>query len=396
MGCQSHRDRVDWRKVSAFVALVLVSFGIRATGRPFARFDRSLARIGKRCAAQWRSIMTERTRRLRGDMKSEFMIVGGNVNRELALAIAQHADVELGKCRVARFPDTEVNVQLDEPVRDRHVFIVQSSCPHVDEHAMEAFAIADACRRAGASSITWIAPYFGYARSDKRRGRRTALMGRLVADFAERAGVDHVMTVDLHSPQLEGFFHVSVENLTAVPVISDALKPEMEPGSVIVSPDTGGMKLAAAYASRLGCPMAVLQKERLDGSETVVNRVVGDVRGRLCVIVDDMISTGGTIRNAIDALLQAGAQESFIVAATHPVFTPEARTNLHHPLIQQIIVTDSIPVTHHHWQHAYVVSLAPIIAQAIGRDRSRPGEAENLTEMRMHSDLYPGRAITLA
>jgi ribose-phosphate pyrophosphokinase len=302
-------------------------------------------------------------------MKPNFMIVSGNINRELALAIAQRTHVELGKCGVSRFPDTEVNVQLDESVRDSHVFIVQSSSPPVDQHAMEAFAIADACRRAGASSITWIAPYFGYARSDKRRGRCTALMGRLVADFAEHAGINRLTAVDLHSPQVEGFFHVPVENLTAVPVISDALKRDTEPGSVIVSPDTGGIKLASEYASRLGCQVAVLHKERLNGSETVVNRVVGDVHGRDCVIVDDMISTGGTIRNAIDALIQAGALEQFIVAATHPVFTPEAGKNLHHPSIRQIIVTDSIPVTHHHWRHVYVVSLAPIIAEAIERSR---------------------------
>jgi ribose-phosphate pyrophosphokinase len=298
-------------------------------------------------------------------MKPDFMIVSGNVNRELAITIAQRLGVEIGKCRVERFPDTEVNVQLDEPVRDRHVFIVQSSCPPVNEHAMEAFAIADACRRAGASSITWIAPYFGYARSDKRRGRRTALMGRLAADFAEHAGINHLIAVDLHSPQVEGFFHVPVENLTAVPVISDALKRDMEPGSVIVSPDTGGTKLASAYASRLGCPVAVLHKERLNGTDTVVNRVVGDVRGKDCVIIDDMISTGSTIRKAIAALVQAGAREQFIVAATHPVFTPEARKNLNHLSIRQITVTDSIPVTHHHWRRVCVVSLAPIIVEAI-------------------------------
>ena len=300
-------------------------------------------------------------------MKPKFMIISGNVNRELAFALAQLLGVQIGRCRVERFPDTEVNVQLDEPVRDRNVFIVQSSCPPVDEHALEAFAIADACRRAAASSITWVAPYFGYARSDKRRGRRAALMGRLVADFAEHAGIDRMIAVDLHSPQVEGFFHVPVENLTAVSAISDAFKPQLEPESVIVSPDTGGMKLASAYASRLGCPAAVLHKERLNGTETVVNRVVGNVRGKSCVIVDDMISTGGTIKNAIDALLQAGAQENFIVAATHPVFTPEARKNLHHRLIQQIIVSDSIPISHHHWRNVYVVSLAPIIVEAIRR-----------------------------
>jgi ribose-phosphate pyrophosphokinase len=166
---------------------------------------------------------------------------------------------------------------------------------------------------------------------------------------------------------VEGFFHVPVENLTAVPAISDALKPQLEPGSVIVSPDTGGVKLASAYASRLGCLAAVLHKERLNGAKTVVDRVVGEVRGRPCVIIDDMISTGGTITNAIEALTQAGAREQFIVAATHPVFTPEARRNLNHLSIRQIIVTDSIPISHHQWRRVHVVSLAPIIAEALCR-----------------------------
>lgn len=292
------------------------------------------------------------------------MIVSGSVNRDLAIAIAQLMGVDIGKCRLERFPDTEINVQLDEPVRDRHVFIVQSSCPPVDEHAMEVFAIADACRRDAARAITWIAPYFGYARSDKRRGRRTALMGRLVADFAEHAGIDRVIALDLHAPQVEGFFHVPVENLTAVPVVSDALKPHLESGSVIVSPDTGGIKLASAYGSRLGCPVAVLHKERLNGTNTVVNRVVGDVRGRSCVIIDDMISTGGTIKNAIEALIQAGSSESFVVAATHAVFTAQARQNLDHPGIRQIVVTDSIPVSTDEWPQAKKVSVAPILVSA--------------------------------
>jgi ribose-phosphate pyrophosphokinase len=303
-------------------------------------------------------------------VKKDFIILSGSVNRGLTLAVDQLLNVEIGKCRVERFPDTEVNVQLDESVRDSHVFIVQSSCPPVDERAMEAFAIADACRRDAASSITWVAPYFGYARSDKRRGRRTALMGRLVADFAEHAGINRVIAVDLHSPQVEGFFHVPIENLTAVPAISDALKPYLEAESVVVSPDSGGIKLAAAYASRLGCPAAVLHKERLNGIETVVNRVIGEVRGKSCVIIDDMISTGGTIRNAVEALLEAGVRKHFIVAATHPVFTSEARRNLSHPSIRQIIVTDSIPFSSDNWlrgRRIKVVSLAPILAEAIRR-----------------------------
>jgi ribose-phosphate pyrophosphokinase len=299
-------------------------------------------------------------------MKTDFVIVSGSANRNLATAIARLLGVEIGKCRVERFPDTEVNVQLDEPVRDSRVFIVQSSCPPVDEHAIEVFAIADACRRAAASGITWIAPYFGYARSDKRKGRRTALMGRLMADFAEDAGIDHVIAVDLHSPQVEGFFHVPVENLTAVPPIADALKAHLAPGSAIVSPDAGGIKLASAYGSKLNCPVAVLHKERLNGSKTAMTKIVGEVGGKSCVIIDDMISTGGTIRNAIETLIQAGANDRFIVAATHAVLTPESHKNLDHPAIREIIVTDSIPVSAD-WPQVRVVSLAPILTETLCR-----------------------------
>jgi ribose-phosphate pyrophosphokinase len=302
---------------------------------------------------------------LRFRMKPEFIILSGPVNRDLAIAIAKLLDIEIGKCRVERFPDGELNVQVDEPVRDREVIIVQSSCPPVNERAMEAFAIADACRRDAARDITWVTPYFGYARSDKRQGCRTPLMGRLVADFAEHAGINRVVAVDLHSPQVEGFFRVPVENLTAVPVIADALKAHLESESVIVSPDAGGIKLASAYASRLGLPVAVLHKERLDGAKTVVNRVVGDVRGKPCLIIDDMISTGGTIRNAMEALTAAGSSDRFTVAATHPVFTSEARKNLSHPSIRQILVTDSIPFSVRDWPRATVVSLAPMLAKAI-------------------------------
>jgi ribose-phosphate pyrophosphokinase len=304
-------------------------------------------------------------------MNQNLTVVSGTANRDLAGAIARLLDVDLAKCRVERFPDTEVNVELGESVRERRIFIIQSSCPPVDEHAMETFAIADACRRAAAASITWVAPYFGYARGDKRKGRRGALMGRLVADFAEQAGINQLIAVDLHSPQVEGFFRAPVENLTAVPVIADVLKESGLAESVIVSPDAGGIRLASAYGARLECPVAVLHKERLDGEKTVITKIVGDVRSRPCVIVDDMISTGGTIKNAIEVLLQAGASEKFIVAATHPVFTPDAQQNLKHPAIQQIVVTDSIPMSPHDWSgdgRIKVVSLAPLLAATIRHD----------------------------
>jgi ribose-phosphate pyrophosphokinase len=300
-------------------------------------------------------------------MQTKFVIVSGSANRGLAMLIAQSLDIEIGRCSVERFPDTEVNIQLDDPVREREIFIVQPSCPPVDQNVMEVFAIADACRRAGAAGISWIAPYFGYARSDRRQGRRSAIMGRLLADFAERASIKHVITVDLHSRQVEGFFHVPVENLTAVPVLAEALQAHLEASAVIVSPDTGRLKMASAYASRLGCAVAVLHKERLDGGHTAVNKVVGDVRGKAGVIIDDMISTGATINTAVEALIRAGAAEHFLVGASHAVFTAEARQNLSHPSIRKIIVTNSIPFSADDWPQVKVVSLAPILAEAIRR-----------------------------
>jgi ribose-phosphate pyrophosphokinase len=303
----------------------------------------------------------------RKEMTAKFVILSGSASQKLAMTTAQRLGAEIGQCSVQRFPDTEVNVQLNDPVRERRVFIVQSSCPPVDQHVMEVLAIADACRRAAASSVTWIAPYFGYARSDKRRGGRTPVMGRLVADFAERAGIDHLIAVDLHSQQVEGFFHIPVENLSAVPALADALKPHLEPESVIVSPDTGRVKMASAYASRMGCPVAVLHKERLNGRKTAVSRIVGEVRARPCVIIDDMISTGGTINNAVEALIRAGAAGNFIVATSHGVFTSEARKNLNHPAIRKVIVTDSISVSPDDWPQVKIVSLAPILAGAIRR-----------------------------
>lgn len=185
-------------------------------------------------------------------MKAQFVLASGNANQKLAMAMARLLDAKMGKCRVKRFPDTEINVQLEEPVREHRVFIIQSSCPPVDQHVMEVFAIADACRRAAASGATWIAPYFGYARSDKRQDRRSPIMARLVADFAERAGIDHVIAVDLHSPQIEGFFHVPVENLTAVPALADSLKQHLKTGWVIVSPDTGRVKMAVGLCRAAG------------------------------------------------------------------------------------------------------------------------------------------------
>jgi ribose-phosphate pyrophosphokinase len=238
----------------------------------------------------------------------------------------------------------------------------------VDEHLVEVVAFADACRRSGASRITLIAPYFGYARSDKRQGQRTPLMASMVAELLQTAGVDHVVTVDLHAAQIEGFFRIPVDSLTAVPTLCQAFEQRRSEDVVVVSPDAGRVKMASSYATRLKSRVVVLHKERRCESGTpAVTHVVGDVKDAPCLIIDDIIATGGTIKQAVDALLQAGARPDITVAATHGVLAGPARENLGHAAIRAIYITNSIPAEDPNWPELRVVSLAPLLAAAVRR-----------------------------
>jgi ribose-phosphate pyrophosphokinase len=237
----------------------------------------------------------------------EFTIFTGRANPALARTIACELGVQIGTCVVDRFPDGNVAVELLESVRRKDVFLVQSTSPPASDHLVELLALADACRRAGAARITAIVPFFGYGRADKRNGRREPIMARLVADVLETVGIDHALMVDLHTPQIEGFFHAPVDSLTAVPTICEALHGRVPADLVVVSPDVGRVAMASRYARCLGASVVVLHKQRMSGTETRVVRVVGKVSDRTCLIVDDMITTGGTIAESITALLAAGA-----------------------------------------------------------------------------------------
>jgi ribose-phosphate pyrophosphokinase len=296
-----------------------------------------------------------------------FILFTGTANPELAAAIAHELGVRLGACTVERFPDGEVSVRLDEPVRRKEAFIVQPTSPPVNEHLIELLAFADACRRASAARITAIVPYFGYARADKRHGRREPITASMVANVLQAVGIDHVITVDLHAPQIEGFFHTSVDSLTAVPTLCQALRGRLPAEVVIVSPDAGRVRMATEYARRLGTTVVVLHKQRESGTETAVTHVVGDVRDRTCLIVDDMISTGGTIAESVEALLSAGARPEIIVAATHGLLLAGARDKLTHEAIREVFVTDTLAITDRNWPHLHVISVAPLIAAAVRR-----------------------------
>jgi ribose-phosphate pyrophosphokinase len=300
-------------------------------------------------------------------MSERFTLLAGTANPALATAIARELGVQTGGCVVDRFPDGEVAVRLLEPVRRKEVFLVQPTSPPVNDHLVELLALADACRRSAAARITAIVPYFGYARSDKRHGRREPITGRMVADLLEAVGIAHVVTVDLHTPQIEGFFFAPVDSLTAVPTLTGALRGRLAPDVVVVSPDAGRVGLATRYAQRLGVPVAVLHKRRENGRETHVTHLVGDVAGRACLIVDDIIATGGTLADAIRALLAAGARPEITVTATHGLFLPGAREKLDEPAVHEVWVTDTVAVPEKDWPRLRVVSIAPLVATALRR-----------------------------
>lgn len=298
-------------------------------------------------------------------MNALALIVGtGNV--ALGEAVALALGVERVRCDIGRFPDGEISVALREPVRGREVFILQPTSPPVDENLVELVALVDACRRASAERVIAVVPYFGYGRSDKRQLGCEPIMASAVAHLLHGAGVDHLVTFDLHAAQIEGCFHIPVDALSVVPVLSEALHGKLPRGSIVISPDEGRMKTATSYARLLGAPVGVVHKERVSGEETQVMEVVGNVRDQACLIIDDMISTGGTIAGAIEALLAAGARPEIFVAAAHGLLLPGAQEKLDHPAVLEVLVTDTTP-TRQQWPQLRVVSVAPLVAASIRR-----------------------------
>jgi ribose-phosphate pyrophosphokinase len=300
-------------------------------------------------------------------MAEDFIIFAGTANPELAAGVARELGVPLGACAVERFPDGELSVRLDEPVRGREVFVVQPTGPPVNEHLIELLAFADACRRASSARVTAVVPYFGYARADKRNGRREPITASMVADLMQAVGITHVVTVDVHTPQLEGFFRVPFDSLSAVGMLADALRERLPAEAVVVSPDAGRVRMATEYAHRLGTSVVVLNKRRESGTETRVTHVVGDVRDRACLIVDDMISTGGTIVKSVEALVAAGARPEVTVAATHGLLLDGARDKLSRASVREVFVTDTVPTTEDGWPQLRVVSVVPLVAAAVRR-----------------------------
>jgi len=275
-----------------------------------------------------------------------FSVFSGNANPLLAQEITRHLHVPLGRAYVGRFSDGEVNVELMENVRGRDVFIVQPTCPPSNDNLMELLLMTDACRRASAKRITAVVPYFGYARQDRRpRATRVAIAAKLVANMIASAGVDRLLTVDLHADQIQGFFDIAVDNVYASPVLlGDAWKQKDE-NVVVVSPDVGGVVRARALAKRLDdADLAIIDKRRPRPNESKVMNIIGEVEGRSCVLIDDMVDTAGTLCQAAQALKDEGAIR-VVAYITHPVLSGAAIERIEKSVLDELVVTDTIPLS---------------------------------------------------
>jgi ribose-phosphate pyrophosphokinase len=295
-------------------------------------------------------------------------ILAGSANLLLAENIARNVNVKLIQRVLERFPDGELHIALQESVRGHAVYLVHPTCPPADEHLFELFLMADACRRAGAIHSTAVIPYFGYARQDRWAHGREPLSVRLIADLLAKSGIQRLVAVDLHSPGVEGAFAIPVEHLSAVSILAEPIRSSMPRNAVIVSPDLGAVKMAERYAKLLDLPVAIIHKTRFSGAEVSVQRIVGEVRDKQVLVVDDMISTGGTVEKAILALLEAGCLSSGIkVAASHGLLVGSAAERLGKLPVEKIYVSDSVPTPERFPVPIQVSSLDWLLAETIQR-----------------------------
>lgn len=299
----------------------------------------------------------------------KLVLVAGSAHPLLAQAVASTLGVPLAKRRLESFPDGELRVQIQDSVRGADVYLLQPTGPPVADNLLELCLLADACRRSGAARLSAVVSYYGYARQDRRAQGREPIAARLVADLLTAAGFDRIIAVDLHDPSLEGFPSVPVEHLSAMPILADAARPLLRENAVIVGPDLGATKLAERFATKLDRPVAIVHKARLSGEEVRVHRVIGDVVGKAPVIIDDMISTGGTVAAAAEALYQAGCKGPLTIAATHALLVGPAKERLSKLPLDALVVTNTLPIDGKTASGLplRVVSVAPLLAEAIGR-----------------------------
>lgn len=297
-------------------------------------------------------------------------IFTGSANRPLAEAICNYLEMPLGRCKISRFSDGELFAEIGENVRGVDVFVVQPTCSPVNDHIMELLIMIDALKRASAGSVTAVMPYYGYARQDRKVAPRTPITAKLVADLLSASGVSRVVAMDLHAGQIQGFFDVPFDHLYAMPVLVEALRPFVvdPPRTVMVSPDAGGVQRTRAFAKRLSIDLAIVDKRREKANVSEVMNIIGDVRGRTCILCDDMIDTAGTLCNAAKALKEAGATR-VLACATHGVLSGPAVQRIEESPLEAVVITDSIPLPDKAQgsKRYVVVSVAKLLAETIKR-----------------------------
>jgi ribose-phosphate pyrophosphokinase len=294
-------------------------------------------------------------------------VFSGNANRPLAEDISRYLDVPLGKSHVGRFADGEINVQIEENVRGADCYVVQPTCRPVNENLMELLIMIDALRRASAGRITAVIPYYGYARADRKTQPRMPISSKLVANLIVEAGANRVVTMDLHASQIQGFFDIPVDHLYAAPIVLDYVKKKGLKDLVVVSPDVGGVERARAFAKRLNAQLVIIDKRRPRPNEASVYNVIGDVAGKNCIILDDMVDTGGTLCKVADKIRAQGAQKVY-AACVHGVLSGAAHDLIAKSSLEEMILTDSIPVHALAGGKLTVLSIAPLLGEAIARN----------------------------
>ena len=302
-------------------------------------------------------------------MATNLMVFTGNANPELAAAIARHIGVPLGHASISKFSDGEVSVELNENVRGKDVFIIQPTCAPTNDSIMELLLTADALHRASANRITAVVPYYGYARQDRRvRSARVAISAKVVADMISAVGVNRVLTVDLHAEQIQGFFSIPVDNVYGSPVLTEDIERQRYENLTVVSPDVGGVVRARAVAKQLNVDLAIIDKRRPTANDALVMNIIGDVEGRSCLIVDDMVDTAGTLCKAAEALKEHGAHR-VMAYATHPILSGPAIENIESSALHSLVVTDTIPLSDAAKNCGRIrqLSMAKLLAESIRR-----------------------------
>jgi ribose-phosphate pyrophosphokinase len=300
-------------------------------------------------------------------MSYKLKLFSGNAHRPLAEEIAQHLDLKLGDADVSRFSDGEVYVQINENVRGEDVFIVQPTCPPVNDNLMELLVMTDAFKRASARRITAVLPYYGYGRQDRKPQSRVPISAKLVADLITAAGAHRVLAIDLHAGQIQGFFNIPVDHLFAAPVLIDYLADKALEDPVLVSPDAGGVERARAIAKRLKAGLAIIDKRRDGPNVAVFMYLIGDVKDKDVVVIDDMIDTAGTLIQAVEAVKREGARR-VLACGVHPVLSGPAIKRIGSSEIEELVITNSVPLPpDKHLPKIRVLSVAPLLAEAIRR-----------------------------